>query len=109
MSSNDSVVVVAIVEAADGNEEKVEQALRAAVQAVHGEPGCERYALHRSLGSPATFVMIEKWASPGALDTHAKAPALAALVAALDGLLVRPPDIKKLTALADGDEQAGRL
>jgi quinol monooxygenase YgiN len=109
MTSNDSVVVVATVEAAEGNEEKVQQALRAAVRAVHAEPGCERYALHRDARSPRTFIMIEKWASADAVRTHGKAPALAELGAALDGLLARPLSVQTLTPLPDGDAHLGAV
>jgi quinol monooxygenase YgiN len=109
MTSNDTVVVVASVGAAEGNDEKVEQALRTAVQTVHAEPGRESYAFHRALGSRRRSFMIEKWASAEALDTHAKAPALATFVAALGGLLAKPLDIQTLTALPDGDDRIGRL
>jgi quinol monooxygenase YgiN len=109
MTSNDAIVVVATAEAAEGQEEKVEQAFRIAVQAVHAEPGCELYALHRDPRSPSTLVMVEKWASPDALRSHSKAPALAELRSALDGLLAKPLSVQTLTPLPDGDAQRGRV
>lgn len=109
MTSNDAIVVVATAEAAAGQEEKVEHAFRAAVRAVHAEPGCELYALHRDPRSPSTFVMVEKWASAEALRVHSKSAALAELGPALDGLLAKPLDVRTLTPLPDGDERLGRV
>lgn len=109
MGSSDNVVVVATFEAAEGNEERVERALRAAVEAVHAEPGCLRYALHRDSRSPATFVLIENWASPEAIEAHRKAPALADLVAGVDGLLAKPLQVQLLTPMPGGDHERGRV
>lgn len=107
MTSNDAVVVVATIEAAEGHEEQVEQALRATIPAVHAEPGCELYALHRDPRSPSTFVMVEKWASAEALGVHSKATALTELGKALDGLLAAPLNVRTLQPLPAGDEDKG--
>ncbi|WAL69301.1 putative quinol monooxygenase [Amycolatopsis cynarae] len=109
MTSNDAVVVVATIQAAEGSEDKVEQAIRAAIPAVHAEPGCLKYALHRDLRSPGTFVMIEKWASAEALGVHGKGAALRELGAALDGLLSKPLSVQTLAALPEGDGDLGRV
>lgn len=109
MGADDNVVVVATFEAAPGNEEKVEQALRAAVPEVHTEPGCLRYALHRDRRSPATFILIENWASPEAVDAHRTSPALAKLTAAVDGLLARPLQVQLLAPMPGGDAERGRV
>jgi quinol monooxygenase YgiN len=105
MTSNGNVVVVVTIEAAEGNEDKVEQALREAVPVVHTEPGCVRYALHRDPQSPATFVMIENWESAEALDVHSKAPAFLKLGAALKGLLAKPLRVQRLSSLPEGDDR----
>jgi hypothetical protein len=41
--------------------------------------------------------------------THGKAPALAELGAALDGLLARPLGVQTLTPLPDGNDGLGRV
>jgi quinol monooxygenase YgiN len=105
----DTIVVVATIEAAEGNEERVEQALRMAVRAVHTEPGCLKYALHRDPRKPGKFVMIEKWESADALRTHGKAAPLAELGAALDGLLTGALDVQTFTALPEGDHELGQI
>lgn len=38
------------------------------------EKGCERYELCRSVESPSTFVVVERYASPEALGEHSKTP-----------------------------------
>ncbi|GAA5169933.1 MULTISPECIES: putative quinol monooxygenase [Amycolatopsis] len=109
MTSENPVVVVATAEASPGKEDEVEQAFRKAVRAVHTEPGCLLYALHRDPRSPSTFVMVEKWASAEALATHGKAPALAELGGVLKGLLARPLEVRTLTPLPEGDERLGQV
>ncbi|MEA5367410.1 antibiotic biosynthesis monooxygenase family protein [Amycolatopsis sp., V23-08] len=109
MSSNDAVVNVVTLVVEEGHEDEVERAFRVAVRAVHGEPGCERYALHRDPRSPSTFVLIEKWVSAEAFREHEKAPALAALTAAIGGLFAAPPIIQTVSPLPEGDEHLGQL
>ena len=104
-----AVVVVATAEAAPGQEEKVEQAFRTAVRAVHGEPGCLLYALHRDPRSPSTFVMVEKWASLEALRDHGRAPALTELGATLKDLMAAPLEVRTLIPVPEGDERLGRV
>ncbi|HET6500171.1 MAG TPA: putative quinol monooxygenase [Amycolatopsis sp.] len=105
MTSNGNIVVVATIEAAEGNEDKVEQALREAIPVVHTEPGCLRYALHRDPQSPATFVMIENWESDEALAAHFQTPAFLKLGAALNGLLAKPLLIQRLSSLPEGGDR----
>lgn len=104
-----AVIVVATMWPEAGSEGEVEKALRAAVRSVHSEPGCLRYSLHRSIGDPVRFVMIEKWESEEALDAHGRAPALRELGAQLDGKLAAPPEVTRLAALPEGDATVGAL
>ncbi|MGY2085225.1 putative quinol monooxygenase [Blastococcus sp. SYSU DS0539] len=101
-----SVVVVATITPKPDAVDAVREAILAAVPAVHGEPGCELYALHEADG---VFVMVEKWESPEALRTHGKAEALTTLGAALAGKLAAPLDVKRLTAVPAGDADKGAL
>ncbi len=73
------LTVIARVKAKPGKEAELEQALRAVVGPTHAEPGCLRYALHRSTDDAATFVMVERWVSKAALDQHMETPHLKAL------------------------------
>lgn len=107
--SSEPVVIVATLQPRPGREADVEAACREAVRAVHTEPGCERFALHRSVNGSSTLVLLEKWSSTAALDAHTRAPAYATLGAELDGALAAPPEVVYLQPLPDGDERLGAL
>lgn len=101
-----SVVVVATITPLPGQEDAVREAILASIPQVHGEPGCELYALHEGKGQ---FVMVERWASADALAVHGKADALTALGAALAGKVAGPPEVRRLTAVPAGDPAKGTL
>ncbi|MCW2496466.1 putative quinol monooxygenase [Jatrophihabitans sp.] len=88
-----SVVVVATFYPVEGKREDVVAALEVAAQSVHDEEGCELYAIHTGKDR---VVLIEKYADMPALQSHGGSPALAALVTALDGLLVGEMDVQIL-------------
>ena len=84
------VHVLAIITAKPGMREKILEAFRANMPAVHAERGCIEYAPAvdaEGMGSfqtafgPDTFVVIEKWDSKEALKAHAAAPHMAAYAA----------------------------
>ncbi|MBS1696643.1 MAG: antibiotic biosynthesis monooxygenase [Actinobacteria bacterium] len=100
------VVVVATMTAKPESVDAVREACTTAIEAVHGEPGCELYALHEADG---TFVFVEQWTDAEALKTHSTAPAVGALFAAVGDLLAGAPDIKTLTPVVAGDPAKGRL
>ncbi|WP_431958352.1 putative quinol monooxygenase [Nocardia lijiangensis] len=102
-------VVVATMVAKPGQEELVETTLRAAAPAVHAEPGCLLYALHRKAGEPGRFVMIEKWASKEALRAHGQGAALREVGAALGEALAGPPEVSVFEPLPAGDPELGAL
>ncbi|KFG67601.1 putative quinol monooxygenase [Microvirga sp. BSC39] len=75
--------VLAYITAKPGMRESVLREFRANMPAVHAEEGCIEYVpvvdlpafgpFQTELG-PDTFVVVEKWASPGALNAHAASP-----------------------------------
>ena len=79
--------VIAILTAKPGQRDKVLEAFRANVPAVHAEQGCIEYgatvdaegagSIQTKFG-PDTFVVVEKWESIAALKAHAAAPHMAA-------------------------------
>jgi quinol monooxygenase YgiN len=82
--------VVAVITAKPAQREKILEAFRANVPAVHAEKGCIEYGAAvdaDGIGSfqtkfgPDTFVVVEKWESPEALKAHAAAPHMAAYAA----------------------------
>ncbi len=91
-----TVHVVAIITAKTGMRDKVLEAFRANVPAVHAETGCIEYGatidaegvggLQTKFGDD-TFVVVEKWESLDALKAHAAAPHMAAYAAKTKDML----------------------
>ncbi|MFI5800561.1 putative quinol monooxygenase [Streptomyces sp. NPDC051677] len=106
---SEPVVMVATIVAKPGQEELVEKTFKAAIPAVHAEPGCLLYALHRKAGATGEFVMIEKWASQEALGAHMKGAAMREIGTALAQALAGPPDAVFLDAIPAGVPDSGAL
>ncbi|WP_330346958.1 putative quinol monooxygenase [Streptomyces sp. NBC_00582] len=106
---SEHVVLVATIIAKPGQEELVEKTFKAAIPAVHAEPGCLLYALHRKAGTTGEFVMIEKWASQEALGAHMKGAAMREIGTALAQALAGPPDALFLEALPAGSPDSGAI
>ena len=100
------VTVVATMTAKPESVDAVRDACTAAIEAVHGEPGCELYSLHEANG---TFVFVEQWADEEALKTHSAAPAIGILFGAIGDHLDGAPDIKMLHPIIAGDPAKGQL
>ncbi|MEI7916009.1 MAG: putative quinol monooxygenase [Mycobacteriaceae bacterium] len=100
------VVVVASFTAKPESVDTVRAACETAIAQVHDEPGCELYSLHQT---GDTFVFIEQWADPDALQAHSKAPAFGTLFAAIGDHLAGNPDIKMLEPVPAGDPAKGQL
>lgn len=101
------VVVVATMKAKPESVDLVRTACVEAVDAVHGEPGCELYSLHEADGG--TFVFVEQWADADALKTHSTAPAIGKLFGTIGEHLDGAPDIKMLAPVVAGDPAKGQL
>ena len=101
-----SVVVVATITPKADQVDAVREAILAAVPKVHGEPGCELYAVHEGDGS---FVMVERWESPEALKVHGRAEALTTLGGAIADKLAAPLDVRRLAPLPAGEPAKGAL
>jgi quinol monooxygenase YgiN len=100
------VVVVASFTAKPESTAVVRSACRAAIEAVHDEPGCELYSLHQT---GDTFVFIEQWADADALKVHGTAPAIGVLFGAIGEHLSGAPDIKMLEPVPAGNPAKGQL
>jgi quinol monooxygenase YgiN len=100
------ITVVATMTAKPESVDTVRDACKAAIEAVHQEPGCQLYSLHESNG---TFVFVEQWADEDALKTHSTAPAVGALFGTVGEHLDGAPDIKMFTPVVAGDPAKGQL
>jgi quinol monooxygenase YgiN len=103
------LTVIARAKAKPGHEADLERAMRAVVGPSHDEQGCLRYTVHRSVGDPASFVTVERWASKEAMDRHFTAPHTQSLLKQIPELLVEPPDISVFELLPEGRSEKGRL
>ena len=101
-----SVVVVATIVPKAEHRDEVIGAFKATIEDVHGEDGCELYALHEA---PDRLIMIEKWASADALRVHSKGAALAALNPKLAGRVTGVPEVIVLQQVPAGDLAKGQL
>jgi quinol monooxygenase YgiN len=101
-----SVVVVATITPSEGSYDEVRQILLDAIPLVHAEPGCERYSLHED---GERFVMIEKWESAEALETHSNGEVLRDAGRAMAGKLAGKLDVRSLSAVPAGDAAKGAL
>ncbi|MGB9223999.1 putative quinol monooxygenase [Mycobacterium sp.] len=100
------VVVVATLTVKPESVDAVRDIMTAAVEEVHGEPGCQLYSLHQT---GETFVFVEQWADEEALKVHSSAPAIAKLFTAAGEHLAGAPDIKMLQPVPAGDPGKGQL
>ncbi|MGB9306297.1 MAG: putative quinol monooxygenase [Mycobacterium sp.] len=100
------VVVVATLTVKPESVDAVRDIMTAAVEEVHGEPGCQLYSLHQA---GETFVFVEQWADEEALKVHSSAPAIAKLFTAAGEHLAGAPDIKMLQPVPAGDPGKGQL
>ena len=81
--------------------------MRAGIEAVHAEPGCELYAIHDA--EDGTITMIEKWASRAHLDAHSKGSAVATLQTSIEGLIAAPPVVTLMAPIPMGEPERGAL
>jgi quinol monooxygenase YgiN len=101
-----SVVVVATILPLPEHRAAVIEAIKETVGQVHAEDGCELYSLNEA---PDRLIMVEKWASQQALDTHAKGPNLALLGPKLAGKVTAAPEVIVLQPVPAGDPAKGSV
>jgi quinol monooxygenase YgiN len=82
-----SVALVVLLRAKEGQGPLLEAELRALVDPTRKEEGCLRYALHRSVDSPDAFFLHEIWATREHHRLHTQTPHFLKWDARKDGLL----------------------
>jgi len=101
------VIVTAVFHPVAGRSAELATAMRAGIEAVHAEPGCELYAIHDA--EDGTITMIEKWASRADLDAHAKGSAAATLLTSIEGLIAAPTVVTLMAPIPMGEPERGAL
>jgi len=66
-------------------------------------PGCRNIDLCASATTPTRFVIVQKWESPEAQQTHFDSAEMVEMAAACTGLLTRPPSIDLLETISAHD------
>lgn len=102
-----TVVVTAVFHPLPGRKEELATAMQAGIEAVHGEKGCELYAIHDA--EDGTITMIEKWTTVEDLDTHGTSDEVEIFRSDIKDLLEKPATVTRMTPLPAGTDAQGRL
>lgn len=102
-----TVIVTAVFTPQPGRTEELVRAMGPGIAAVHGEQGCELYAIHDA--EDGTVTMIEKWTTAEDLAAHAQGEAVAVLNDGIEGLLARPTVVTRMTPIPAGTPEQGAL
>src|SRR4051812_1437835 len=103
------ITVTARAKAKPGNEKDLEAALRDVTVLTHAEPGCLRYAVHRDLQDPSSFLIVERWASIEAHESHMKTAHVQALFKKVPALVATTPEILAFEPMPMGNPTKGTL
>ena len=96
-------VVVAVIRPREGQIGTVREHLQAVIPAVHGESGCEFYALHE--GTDDTLVFVEAWDSREQWLQHMEGPAVREITERLEGLLAAPTEVHEVYGVPVGEPE----
>jgi quinol monooxygenase YgiN len=97
-----ALFMLAKLKAKAGSESAMEKELKALVEATHSEPGCLLYALHRDSNDFSQFVVIERFLSKEALDSHYASPHFSKHFSSISPLLASEPEIIHLSSVGEG-------
>ena len=102
-----TVVVTAVFHPKPGKKDELAKAMERGIAAVHGEKGCELYAIHDA--EDGTITMIEKWTTVEDLDTHGTSDEVEIFRSDIKDLLEKPATVTRMTPLPAGTDAQGRL
>ena len=68
-----------------------------------GHPGCRNIDLCASLATPGRYLIVEKWESPEAQQTHFDSSEMVEMAQSCTGLLSEPPNIDLLEGISAHD------
>ena len=86
-------VVVARIAGLSGRAGELRELLADRARVVRAEPGCERYEVAELLDDPATFLVVQTWASADVMRAHFASADHATYQHAVDELLARPSEV----------------
>lgn len=94
------MIVVAKLKAKNGEEAKMEEALKGMVAKVAQEEGTLTYTLHRSQNDPTLFLLYEAYTDAEAFKHHSSTPYFKELFGTLQPLLDGAPQIEMYSEVA---------
>ncbi len=94
-----AITAVARLKAAAGQEEAVRAQALSLVEPTLAEPGCLFYRPYQDPLDPASWVVVEQWASRAEFEAHLAAPHMVEAFAAGATLLAAPPELQVLVDL----------
>ncbi len=86
------VVVVAVAKCKEGEQERMRTVMSEVAAASIEEEGCISYVIHVDKNEANRLVVVERWASQEALDTHFTLPHTQQVAQNIDAL-AEPPQI----------------
>jgi quinol monooxygenase YgiN len=86
-------VVIARIPGLAGRVGELRALLADRAVAAGAEDGCDGYDVSEVVGDPATFLVVETWASREAMRAHFASPDHATYQHAVDELLARPSEV----------------
>ena len=96
------LIVAGDVEIDPANRAAAIEAARVVMTATRQEEGCLEYTIAADVENPARFVIVEKWASPEALEAHFETPHMAEFQTAMGGFGVRRIDVSRYEVAKEG-------
>jgi quinol monooxygenase YgiN len=96
----DRIHVIATLGALPGKRAPLCALLQGLLGPTRAEPGCLRYELVQPEDAPDTFVFIEEWESAEALEALFRAAHFQEALAALDGKVTGPPELRRYRVVA---------
>ena len=103
------VIYVTAIPVREGSVDDAIAAIRANLEASHGEDGVDLMALHRDLDRPDRLVVVEIFRSQEDYQRHMATPHVGAVMAALGPILAGDVDAMRLEAVPVGDPRKGSL
>ncbi len=94
------LIVVAALNAKEGKEKNLEEALKKMVPLVAQEEGTIAYALHRAKKVPTKFLFFEKYKDKEALASHSSTPYFKELFGTIGPFLDGKPSIEVYEEIA---------
>ena len=93
--SENTLIVIAKINALDGKEKKLKEVLIKLIEPTRKESGCISYTLLNNQADTSEFTFYEEWESEKDLEAHMQSAHFQQAVNSLEGLIVSEPEIKQ--------------